>query len=766
MASTTASQSFEEKLYQANRMPPRPEFLASLRARLVEQPPRPLSLRERLRVAFLKPGWGMALVVIFLLLAALLAIGPQRALAAFRQLFGYIPGVGLVDTRAPIRVLAEPVSQTRQGITLSVTSAVLTGDRTHIDYRLFGVPRSAYPDREDVHGCFQQEYLRLPDGTQLPLQNRDFPPLPAETNEAVLVISCISNTLPGKAPENWQLSLRFVPAPPDLTVVPVIESLPSPTPSPAASAAPSTTHTPTPPVNPLVITKVLDIGDKFVLMGEFRYNAAQDASLPAGSWWALQRISIAGADGREVPQSYSNDFELPTPSQPNSEAWLYQLDKNFVPPVTITYAGELISPVGAKEQASFEFDAGQNPQDGANWNVNKDFHLGGYNIRLLSVESSSRGYVFHFKADPGASANAIQVSIVGYTPNCGGGGGGDQFPEEFDANVCYAGMPGGPEFPHGSLEIVLSFQALRRQSQSFQVQWSPDAAQTGPFATSTPQPGVCLDSASLAQLGPAPAALSGGKALFYEPLPGGDPWGLVLYNLDGSQKRVLAADASWGALSPDGRQVAYPAADGIHLIDLATQDERVLRGANGFDLHWSPDSQQIAYIGSSSTGANNLFIVNAAGGPARQVSEWSYEAVVGWSPDGSQLYFVAPYTGGAAWKVYAFDLASGVEQERFTIENGTPKFLNARLSPDGNWITYRGRDNSSLYLVRTDGSDRHPVLGNIGVVGVAWSQLGWLGASLGASNSEEATVVLIQPDGCEVYRLPALHGELQGLWTP
>jgi Tol biopolymer transport system component len=163
---------------------------------------------------------------------------------------------------------------------------------------------------------------------------------------------------------------------------------------------------------------------------------------------------------------------------------------------------------------------------------------------------------------------------------------------------------------------------------------------------------------------------------------------------------------------------------------------------------------------------DSVFVVNADGTQNRQASDLSYESIVGWSPDGARLYFVAPYSGGAAWKVYAFELASGVSQELFTIENGTPKFLDPTLSPDGQWIAYRGRDNSSLYLVHPDGSDMHLVLEDIGVVRNEWSLSGWLGVSLGEVNTDEHTLVLVKPDGCEAYRLPDLGGELQGLFIP
>jgi WD40-like Beta Propeller Repeat len=785
MPDMTPTPLFEDEIRAAVAPPlAREEFVKSLHARIMQQ----AATRSRPnRPVFLRLAWA-TVFVIAMLAVGILAIGPQRVFAAVRGLFGYIPGVGLVDQSAPIRVLAEPVSVTRDEISLTVTSATLTGDKTHIEYRIFGVPGSAYPDREDVMGCNQQPYLRLPDGTQL-APEKDYPPIPANVNQATLVLPCILDTLPGKVPENWELPLRFIPAPPDFTVVPVIESLPSITPSALASTLPSTNDpstkvgstipstigpstkaasTPTPEKNPLMITKVLDIGDKFVLMGEFSYNVDQNASLPAGSWWALQQVSITGADGRDVPQSYSNDFELPAPTQPDSEPWLYQLDKNFIPPVTITYVGEIISPVGAKEQAIYEFDSGTNPQNGGMWTANQNFMLGGYNIRLVSIESSSRGYFFHFKADPGASANAISVEISGYTPNCGGGGGGNDFPVEFDREVCYAGFTGAPEFPQGNLQVVINFQALTRQNKSFQIQWSPEPGQTGRFATPTPQPRVCLRSDSLAQINPVPADLASGKALVYEQLDGSGNWGLVLYNLDGSGKRVVTSNGNWGALSPDGSQVAYSATDnGIHLVDVSTQTDQVLPNTSGFNIHWSPDGTQIAYIGIGNGTINSVFIVKTDGTQVRQISDWSYETLIGWSPDGTQLYFAAPFTGGAAWKVYSYDIARGTPQERFTIENGTPKFLNPKLSPDGNWIAYRGRDNSSLYLVHPDGSDTHLVLDNIGVVGIEWSHTGWLGVSLGNPNTSVSTIVLLKPDGCEAYLLPtALHGDIEGLFTP
>jgi hypothetical protein len=70
-------------------------------------------------------------------------------------------------------------------------------------------------------------------------------------------------------------------------------------------------------------------------------------------------------------------------------------------------------------------------------------------------------------------------------------------------------------------------------------------------------------------------------------------------------------------------------------------------------------------------------------------------------------------------------------------------------------------------LVHPDGSDMHLVLDNIGVVGIEWSNTGWLGVSLSDQNSTTSTIVLIKPDNCEGYKVPfTVQGDLEGLFIP
>jgi hypothetical protein len=712
-----------------------------------------------------RPAWGVALALLAILVV-FLAVGPQRVLAAFRQVLGYIPGVGIVEQSAPIRVLAEPVSLTRDGITITVTSATLTGDRTHVDYRIFGVPGSAYPNREDVIGCTQREYLRLPDGTQLTHIDNDLPPVPAGVNQAVFVLPCIFNTLPGTVPADWELPLSFVPAPPDLTVMPVIDLSPSPSPqatlTPGATALPEkASDTPAVRVNRSVtVIKEIETSDGYILVGQFQppIQSGGDVQLTGSA-------DIRDANGKEVAHTTPQDVGPNALGlDPNGSYWYVQFKAaGLAYPLSITFSGIALRQADPNATAEFTFDAGPNPRPGQEWTPNQDIRLAGHTLRLLLITADSRnGYDFRFQGDPDVVSASVQIE--GYTPNGGGGGGGltDGF---INASLSYA------QLPTGLLKVTLSNLIVTGDSLTWEGQWSPPTPRTDLPADPTPQPDLCLTVDSLAQLGPAPADLAKGRALLYEQLKGSNQWGLVLYKLDGSQKQIVVpernAPGNWGALSPDGSQVAYSASDnGIHVVDVGTQTEQALQNASGFDLHWSPDGKQIAYVALGGNIVDSVFVVNADGTHNRQASDLSYEAIVGWSPDGAKLYFVVPYTGGAAWKVYAFDLASGVSQELFTIENGTPKFLNPTLSPDGQWIAYRGRDNSSLYLVHPDGSDTHLVMNSVGVDGIAWSSSGWLGVSLREANTVDHTLVLVKPDGCESYRLPNLRGELQGLFIP
>ncbi len=247
--------------------------------------------------------------LLILIVVTMFLIGPNRVYGEIMKIFGYIPGGGIVDLSTPIRVLAEPVSVIRDDISITVTSAILSGDQTQIEYRIFGVPGSAYPDREDVTGCMQREYLRLPDGRRLVQNNFGYEPVPMDVNDAVFVIPCIANTLPGKTPENWELPLRFIPAPADLNAIPVTELS---TPEVILAQEESDQNTPSESIEySVIVSKEIETSDGYILVGNYEpqgYNGERAHMVEGPEIMDATGKDIAYVYPQSVTESINRDL--------------------------------------------------------------------------------------------------------------------------------------------------------------------------------------------------------------------------------------------------------------------------------------------------------------------------------------------------------------------------------------------------------------------------------------------------------------------------
>lgn len=158
-----------------------------------------------------RPAASILITVLALLLITGVAYAVGRSL-------GYVPGVGLVELhhRVSLRVLAEPVSQTRDGIT--VTEVVLSADKTVIVFKVENIPFDKLSHREDVATCADPSEVRLLDGTLLQSTNGggggwgegyesrcSYSFIPADVNKATLLVPGIQDALPGVLPEDWEL---------------------------------------------------------------------------------------------------------------------------------------------------------------------------------------------------------------------------------------------------------------------------------------------------------------------------------------------------------------------------------------------------------------------------------------------------------------------------------------------------------------------------------------------------------------------------------
>jgi len=706
---------------------------------------------KRRRSFIFQPGWIITLALIILLVVGTLVIGPQRVLAAVRLLLGYIPGIGIVDQSNPIRVLTEPVSVTRDGITVSVNQAVLTPVETRLNYGVSGVSLSAYPKEEDESGCIEHEYLRLPDDTRIDIND----PVPANVNEAIFVLPCIFNTLPDTAPIDWELPLQFVAAPPDFTILPVIDLTPQITPTESEReliAITPTTHNNGSTQAMVSVDKIIETENGYILIGAIRPQTSVVLGMQVTGVPVLR-----DANGKKVSYTYPqdiNEYDLLDLKQGDQPFSLQFNSSGVFFPLIIEIPGMVIFPAEPQATAKLAFNAGPNPRPGQVWTINQDIQIGEHVLSLISVTADSRnGYSFEFKA--GREVYSVGVQIDGYTAT--GGGGGPNYQGFFHTSVSYA------ELPKGNLTFIISHLVIASDTQIWKTQWSPDLNPFNMLTAITNPSRACLDADSFQNIKNLPLGLDG-WVLMTEINP---ELRIVFSSLDGTQTRELASNGSRGTLTLDGKRMAFPSSDGIAIVDTNTGELSVINNLIGYDLHWSPNGLQIALINANNS--FGVFIVNTDGSDLRQISNLGYESIAGWSPDGKQLYFAMPDSSGEGWLLKAANIVTGDISDLFIMNDSSRKAPMPTLSLDGNWIAYRGSDNASLYLMSMKGTERRLILDRpaIAINGIVWEKEGHLlGISLITTEKPDGEVILLQIDNCEAYRLPGVLGEVDGIFLP
>ena len=353
-----------------------------------------------------------ALAVLLAILALLVLTGVAYAIG---RSLGYIPGVGFVQP-ASLRVLTEPVHETRDGVTVTIEQAVVDAERTVVVYKAEGLSLQAANSRGEAPGITSfDNYLRLPDGTLWkesvpegyegipePLINEVeaeggwpnyarrlvYPAVDPQIDELTLVIPALQNMPAGTAPENWEIIFRLQPAPPDMTVVPILEITPQAqpaltgTPSVEATAVAAPASVSTQNGITMSLDTVIEVEDGYVFTGSISWDPSASETASRIHFWDAVVPTLKDGNGQDLPVEVVYLDALP---DADKKPWsIRTLGKAFVGPLTFS----LPSLQGVYDVPRFEFDVdlGTDPRVGQTWEVNREYRFDGHTVRLLTVQ--------------------------------------------------------------------------------------------------------------------------------------------------------------------------------------------------------------------------------------------------------------------------------------------------------------------------------------------------------------------------------------------
>jgi hypothetical protein len=428
MSDLTFSPEFENRIRAAMAVPdPSPAFLDDLRQQLITQSKKtqahPLGFFQR-------PALRWALAALAIILLTVLLIGPQQVASAFQKLLGlgYIPDMGIVDQASQVRVLAEPVTQTQDGVTVTVEQIILDSERTILRYQVDDIPMNSFPDTEMDPGCRHAPYLRLPDGTLLKAEtlgwmsgwgsgyeeNYVYPPLSVDIDNAILLIPCLTGTAANTVPTNWELPLHFVTAPPDMTVYPVLDLRPAATASPQPTFTPETTPAGIQPTTSEVsdsafvpgdwehavqlrLDRVVQLDDGYAFYATFVWNDDP-------YYYALpDTVRLFDANGNEIPtEALPAEAEVSMGPPYQYPIAIKSLGPIAPGPITISVQ-DVEAGLWLDEPVNFSFDAGSDPQTGEEWTLDQQIEIAGHALTIQSVRAAmylgQPSYAFVFLTD-------------------------------------------------------------------------------------------------------------------------------------------------------------------------------------------------------------------------------------------------------------------------------------------------------------------------------------------------------------------------------
>ncbi|HEY4594663.1 MAG TPA: protein kinase, partial [Thermoanaerobaculia bacterium] len=185
--------------------------------------------------------------------------------------------------------------------------------------------------------------------------------------------------------------------------------------------------------------------------------------------------------------------------------------------------------------------------------------------------------------------------------------------------------------------------------------------------------------------------------------------GLFVMGATGESAHRITSFGYSPAWSPDGRKIAF-ATEGVAtplerrqtsqlwIVDMATEEKRLLSPGDAVQPSWSPNGQRIAYWGlPKGKGRRILWTVSAEGGPpVRVIDDEHVNWDPAWSPDGRYLYFVSDRSGSMnVWRVAVDETSGRVKGEPQAITTSSQPLGLLSVSKDGRQIVYATDERKS-----------------------------------------------------------------------
>ena len=268
----------------------------------------------------------------------------------------------------------------------------------------------------DPMACFySNNQLQLTDGsTRMPIGGGaegntariEFAPLPEGVMEASIIASADSLMEGCTGPVEWNVAFALGTTVPDNEILPVVENtdtqIPSELPLDGASVA-------------MTVDRTVELSEGYLLTGHLTAASTEWRNTIID----METISAKDVNGKDVPVGSSEE------DWSDNEFSIKVASKDFTGPLTFTVNGLWVW-ADTENAPSFSFDAGEDPQVGQSWMLDKELTIAGKTITVMDVQmvaddshtnvpGTLYGYSIHLLAEG--------MNNVGF--NCSGEKGSD-----------------------------------------------------------------------------------------------------------------------------------------------------------------------------------------------------------------------------------------------------------------------------------------------------------------------------------------------------